>query len=208
MKILFVMLAGAALVAAFSRGDDKQQTRAKTEKGLYRTDAALAPGAKTELATFGGGCFWGFEEGFRRLDGVVATAVGFSGGHDDDVTYLEVCSGETGHAEVVQIEFDPKRISYQKLVETFFEYHDPTQLNRQGPDFGTQYRSIILTHSDVQAKTVETVLRKLIEGKRFDKPIVTEVRKFTKLHFAEEYHQQYVEKGGICHVPGPKKKGR
>ena len=158
-----------------------------------------------EKATFGAGCFWGVEAGFRQIDGVISTAVGYSGGHTPNPTYRDVCSDETGHAEVVQIEFDPAKISYEKLLDVFWENHDPTTLNRQGPDVGSQYRSAIFSHSPAQEETARRSKARLEASKRFRRPIVTEIEPAADFHRAEDYHQQYLEKRGLasCHVsPG------
>jgi peptide-methionine (S)-S-oxide reductase len=146
----------------------------------------------TEKATFGAGCFWQVEETFRSIDGVVDTAVGYEGGHVDNPTYEQVCGGDTGHVEVTQVEFDPQRVSYEDLVKKYFEIHDPTQLNRQGPDVGWQYRSVIFTENDEQAE----VARKVLDGEqsRYKNPIVTEVIPAKPFWRAEEYHQCYLDK--------------
>jgi peptide-methionine (S)-S-oxide reductase len=147
---------------------------------------------KTEKATFGAGCFWQVEEEFRCLDGVLETAVGYEGGHVDNPTYEQVCSGETGHVEVCQVTFDPDRVSYEELVTKYFEIHDPTQLNRQGPDFGYQYRSVIFAHSDEQAETARRVIERA-QG-RFRDPIVTTIEPAQPFWRAEEYHQCYLQR--------------
>jgi peptide-methionine (S)-S-oxide reductase len=143
----------------------------------------------TEFATFGGGCFWCVEAVFEKLDGIKSVVSGYAGGRKENPTYKEVCSGNTGHAEVVQIEFDPLKISYEKLLEIFWQAHDPTTLNRQGADAGTQYRSVIFYHSEEQKKQAE----KSKEAARwnFTAPIVTEVVPLTKFYPAEDYHQDY-----------------
>jgi peptide-methionine (S)-S-oxide reductase len=145
--------------------------------------------ATTEMATLGGGCFWCVEAVFERLDGVKAVTSGYAGGAKDNPTYKEVCSGTTGHAEVVQIEFDPRKISYEQLLEVFWDAHDPTTLNRQGPDTGTQYRSIILYHGEAQKQAAEK--SKLAAQTRFPRSIVTEIAPLTKFYAAEAYHQDY-----------------
>jgi len=147
---------------------------------------------KTELATFGGGCFWCMEAVFERLDGVKAVISGYAGGTTENPGYKEVCGGGTGHAEVIQVEFDPQRITYDKLLATFWEAHDPTTLNRQGADSGTQYRSIILYHNDGQRQVAEK--SKEQAQWRFPRPIVTEIVPLTKFYKAEEYHQDYFRK--------------
>ncbi len=155
-----------------------------------------------ETATFGAGCFWGVESTFRKLDGVEETAVGYLGGTIKNPTYEDVCTDSTGHAEVVQVKFDPAKISYVQLLDVFWESHDPTQLNRQGPDVGTQYRSAIFTHSDGQRVIAEESKRKLNESGKFRRPIVTEITPASEFYRAEEYHQQYLAKRGLesCHI--------
>lgn len=147
----------------------------------------------TELqtATFGAGCFWCVEAVFQRLDGVVSVVSGYSGGDVENPTYEQVCTGTTGHAEACQIKFDPKKISYKDLLEVFWKTHDPTTLNRQGEDVGTQYRSVIFFHTDEQRKLAEEYKRKLDEAGVFDKPIVTEITPFKNFYPAEDYHQNY-----------------
>ncbi len=148
-------------------------------------------------ATFGGGCFWGVEEAFRILPGVTATAVGYEGGSLNNPTYKEVCTDRTGHAEVVQVEYDPEQISYEKLLEKFWEVHDPTTKNRQGPDIGTQYRSVIFTHSPQQEAEAKASLAS--EQQKYRKPIVTEILPARDFWMAEDYHQQYLAKRGLSH---------
>jgi peptide-methionine (S)-S-oxide reductase len=149
---------------------------------------------QTEKATFGAGCFWQVEAAFREIDGVIDTAVGYEGGHVDSPTYEQVCSGDTGHVEVCQVTFDPTTVSYEDLVQKYLEIHDPTQLNRQGMDFGWQYRSVIFADSDEHAE----IARKDIESAqdRFRDPIVTEIELAAPVWRAEEYHQCYLEKRG------------
>ncbi len=147
-----------------------------------------------DKATFGAGCFWGIEAAFRKLDGVSATSVGYMGGTTEKPTYHDVCTGQTGHAEVVQVEYDPDRISFEQLLDTFWECHDPTQLNRQGPDFGTQYRTAIFFHSDAQDQAAQTSLAAREQTGRYGGPIVTEIVAAGPYTIAEDYHQQYFEK--------------
>jgi peptide-methionine (S)-S-oxide reductase len=147
-----------------------------------------------ERFTFGAGCFWGPEETFRKIDGVGSTSVGYMGGHLENPTYEEVCTGRTGHAEVVQVEFDPSRISYQELLEIFWACHDPTTRNRQGPDIGTQYRSVVFFHSPEQEAVARASKEKLERSGRYPREIVTEIEAATTYYPAEEYHQRYVEK--------------
>jgi methionine-S-sulfoxide reductase len=147
---------------------------------------------RTEVATFGAGCFWQVEAAFREVEGVVDTAVGYEGGHVENPSYEQVCSGITGHVEVCQVTFDPSKVDYEKLVERYFEIHDPTQLNRQGPDVGYQYRSVIFAHSERQAEVARHVIERAQE--RFRDPIVTEIEPAQPFWRAEEYHQCYLEK--------------
>ncbi len=158
--------------------------------------------ARTEKATFGAGCFWGVEATFRQLEGVVATAVGYEGGTMPDPTYRDVCTDRTGHAEAVEVQYDPARISYEKLLDVFWENHDPTTLNRQGPDFGTQYRSVIFYHTSDQEAAARRSREELERSDKFGRPIVTEIQPAATFYRAEEYHQQYLEKRGLasCHV--------
>ena len=154
----------------------------------------------TEQAMFGAGCFWGVEARFAEVPGVLETAVGYSGGHYPNPTYRDVCTDETGHAEVVLVDFDPEKVSYEQLVRLFFQLHDPTQMNRQGPDVGTQYRSAIFSFSPEQKMTAEGVLRevqKVIRG-----TICTKIERAKQFYRAEEYHQKYLEKRGVksCHI--------
>ena len=151
----------------------------------------------TQLATFGAGCFWGVEAAYREVQGVVATTVGYVGGSVENPTYKDVCTGKTGHAEVVQVEFAPSRVAYGKLLETFWASHDPTQLNRQGPDVGAQYRSAIFFHTPEQESAARESLSEQQEllGSR---PIVTEITPAPTFYVAEDYHQQYLEKRGLA----------
>ncbi|MGB8981387.1 MAG: peptide-methionine (S)-S-oxide reductase MsrA [Anaerolineales bacterium] len=144
-----------------------------------------------QTATLAGGCFWCLEAVYDELRGVHSVESGYAGGHADNPTYRDVCSGNTGHAEVVQIRFDPGVISYRDLLNVFFTIHDPTTLNRQGGDVGTQYRSAIFYHDDEQKKVAEEIMQNLNAQKLWDKPIVTEVTKFDKFYVAEDYHQEY-----------------
>lgn len=155
-----------------------------------------------ELATFGAGCFWGIEALFRQVEGVTDAAVGYTGGTSEKPTYKEVCSDRTGHAEVVQVTFDPARVSYEKLLEVFWQIHDPTQLNRQGPDHGRQYRSAIFFHSPEQEAAARASKAKLQASNLFSRPIVTEITAASTFWRAEEYHQRYLEKNNlpICHI--------
>jgi peptide-methionine (S)-S-oxide reductase len=156
----------------------------------------------TETATFGAGCFWGIEAAFRNIPGVIDAAVGYSGGHMQNPTYKDVCTDETGHAEVVQVTFDPSKLSYEQLLDAFWQMHDPTQVNRQGPDFGSQYRSAIFFHSPEQKASAEKSKAALQASGKFRKPIATEITPAGPFYRAEEYHQRYLEKRGAasCHI--------
>lgn len=149
-----------------------------------------------KTATFGAGCFWGVEAAFRKLDGVSEAFSGYSGGTVENPTYEQVCRKSTGHAEVVQVEYDPEKISYQQLLDIFFSIHDPTQLNRQGPDIGDQYRSVIFYHDEEQKAAAEQTIVQLHESGKFTRPIATVVEEAKPFYRAEEYHQKYYEKCG------------
>jgi peptide-methionine (S)-S-oxide reductase len=172
--ICLLLLFGLATARA-EEGPNKKMTSSKTNS--------------VELATFGGGCFWCVEAIFEKLDGVKSVVSGYAGGRKENPTYKEVCSGNTGHAEVVQIEFDPQKISYEKLLEIFWQAHDPTTMNRQGADAGTQYRSVIFYHTEAQKKAAEK--SKEAAQWNFTAPIVTEISSLTKFYPAEDYHQDY-----------------
>lgn len=152
--------------------------------------------AETKLATFGAGCFWGVELNFRRVEGVVDALVGYEGGATENPTYRDVCTDTTGHAEVVQVEYDPERVSFDRLLDAFFELHDPTTLNRQGPDAGTQYRSAVFYHDDAQKAAAEAKIAALAAEGKFRRPIVTQVEPAATFYKAEDYHQRYLEKRG------------
>jgi peptide-methionine (S)-S-oxide reductase len=147
-----------------------------------------------EIATFGAGCFWGVEAKFRKLNGVLQTEVGYAGGHTENPTYMQVCAHNTGHAEVVRIKFDPTQISYEQLLDAFWNLHDPTTSNRQGPDIGSQYRSVIFYHSEEQRHVAMAAKERLEKSGRYSGPIVTQIVPATPFYRAEEYHQQYLDK--------------
>ena len=157
----------------------------------------------TQRATFAAGCFWGVEAAFRQVPGVVSTSVGYSGGTVASPTYEDVCTGRTGHAESVQVEYDPARVSYDDLLAVFWDAHDPTTRNRQGPDVGTQYRSAIFTHTPEQETAARASKERLDGAKRYPRPIVTEIVPAAPFYPAEEYHQRYLEKRGVaqCRIP-------
>ncbi len=157
----------------------------------------------TEQAIFAAGCFWGVEAAFRKIAGVISTEVGYTGGHSADPTYRAVCSGSTNHAEAVRVTFDPAKVSYAELLDAFWSVHDPTTMNRQGPDVGTQYRSAIFYENAEQERIARASLQEVEDSKIFRRPIVTQLFPATKFYSAEDYHQQYFEKQGTaaaCHV--------
>jgi peptide-methionine (S)-S-oxide reductase len=168
----------------------------------------MPPGASNEVepimekATFGAGCFWGVEARFQQVPGVVETAVGYEGGKVEKPTYQDVCTDRTGHAEVVELTFDPQKVSYASLLDLFFELHDPTQVNRQGPDWGTQYRTVIFFHSPEQEAIARETIARLGASRHYAKPIATQVVPATTFWRAEDYHQKYLEKRGAvsCHI--------
>lgn len=155
-----------------------------------------------EKATFGAGCFWGIEARFAEMPGVLDTAVGYEGGELEHPTYKEVCTDRTGHAEVVDVTFDPGRLAFDALLDAFFAMHDPTQVNRQGPDWGSQYRSVIFAHGDEQMRQAQAKISELNASGAYRKPIATKVEPATTFWKAEEYHQRYLEKRGMvsCHI--------
>jgi peptide-methionine (S)-S-oxide reductase len=153
----------------------------------------------SEKATFAAGCFWGVETAFRQVPGVLDATVGYSGGTKDEPTYEDVCTGRTGHAESVEVEFDPERVSYGQLLDVFWENHDPTTRNRQGPDVGTQYRSAVFFHDEAQRLEAEASKERLEKSGRYRRPVVTEISPAQTFWRAEEYHQRYLEKRGLAH---------
>ncbi len=170
----------------------------KESKEAENTSAGRSPSSKParQTACFAAGCFWGVEAAFRRVPGVTSTAVGYMGGHTPNPTYEQVCTNTTGHAETVKVVYDPARVSYDRLLEVFWTAHDPTTLNRQGPDVGTQYRSAIFINDPKQYDAAVESRHNLEELHKFDRPIVTEIERAKQFHLAEEYHQQYLEKQG------------
>ena len=156
---------------------------------------------KTEIATFAAGCFWGVEATFRKMKGVISTRVGYIGGHMKNPTYHDVCTDETGHAEAVEATYDPSKVSYEKLLDIFWQNHDPTTPNRQGPDIGTQYRSAVFYHNHEQKTAAIKSKEKLGKSGKYKNPVTTEITQATKFYQAEDYHQQYLEKKGlnVCH---------
>jgi peptide-methionine (S)-S-oxide reductase len=181
------------------------KTHIGTDPGHAGDGTPLVPGEGHALAAFAEGCFWGSENTFRHVDGVVATAVGYAGGHSLHPTYEEVSSHGTGHAETVLVEFDPKRVTYAKLLRAFWDTHDPTTLNRQGPDVGDNYRSVVFFFTPEEETEARASLAE--EAKQYDKPITTRIESMGKFWKAEGYHQQYDEKSGSESCPIPKKRG-
>ena len=166
--------------------------------------APTPPGPTTETAYFAGGCFWGIEHYFQQGPGVINAQSGYMNGALANPDYRAVCTGDTGHAEAVRVTFDPSAVTYERLLQAFFDMHDPTQVNRQGPDYGTQYRSGIFTVNDEQATAAKAFIAKLNAASRFDRPIATEVEPAAEFHLAEDYHQNYIDKTGrACHIADP-----
>ena len=193
LNLTFVLF----LMAIISISCNESKSEAKQEMKNIMNDK----NPKFEIATFGSGCFWCTEAIFERVNGVSSVVSGYSGGSVENPTYKEVCDGTTGHAECTQITFDPAVVTYDELLEVFWKTHDPTTLNKQGNDVGTQYRSVIFYHNDEQKQKAEFYKNKLTEEKIWDKPIVTEITKFEKFFPAEDYHQEYYENNqnqGYC----------
>lgn len=187
--ILILCFMGLLLASCDKTQNDKKETT--MNKDINKETC--------EVATFAAGCFWGVEQVFRNTQGVIDTDVGYTGGHTDSPTYKQVCSDSTGHAEAVEIIYNPKVVSYEKLLEIFWTNHNPTTKNRQGSDFGSQYKSAIFYHNEKQKLAAQNSKR--AQAKNFSRPIVTEITQASKFYQAEEYHQQYLEKHGIkaCH---------
>jgi len=195
----------AALVAAAGAGGCAEAEVERMSSSEKPREAASQPAgpAGREVATFGAGCFWGVEVAFRCLQGVTETTVGYSGGTFKNPSYKDVCSGRTGHAEVVRVVYNPAKVSYERLLEVFWACHDPTTPNRQGPDVGSQYRSVIFHHNAAQAAAAKASKERLDRSGRFGRPIVTQIAPAGPFYRAEEYHQQYLEKRGraSCKTP-------
>ena len=167
-----------------------------------KTPTSTRGGAKMEIATFAAGCFWGVEATFRQIKGVTSTTVGYCGGSFASPTYKDVCTDRTGHAEAVQVEYDPAQVSYDELLDVFWDNHDPTTRNRQGPDVGTQYRSVIFYHTPEQKAAAAASKERLAKSGKYKRPIVTQIVPAGTFWQAEDYHQQYLEKRGLssCHI--------
>lgn len=165
--------------------------------GVSEAEQTMAQAAQLETATFGAGCFWGVQYRFAQVDGVVDTAAGYMGGTVDHPTYHQVCTDRTGHTEVVQVRYDPARVSYQELLDLFFAWHDPTQVNRQGPDVGRQYRSVVFYHTPEQEAAARATKERLAGAGKYTRPIATAIEPASTFWRAEEYHQNYYIKKGI-----------
>jgi peptide-methionine (S)-S-oxide reductase len=187
MKSSLALMLLSALAIACGAGQHETTKAASAMQTV--PNPSPAPSGQTEIATLGGGCFWCVEAVYQELQGVLKVESGYSGGHIDNPTYREVCSGLTGHAEVIQVTFDPAQVSFQDVLRVFFTVHDPTTLNRQGNDTGTQYRSVIYYHSEAQQKAAEEMVKEAQSA--WDNPIVTEIAAFEKFYKAEDYHQNY-----------------
>jgi peptide-methionine (S)-S-oxide reductase len=185
-----------------SMSEPKPSASGQTASLTPAAQPANATTDKLETAIFGAGCFWGVEAEFRKIDGVVATEVGYAGGHTENPTYKQVCTDRTGHAEVVKVTYDPSKVSYDELLDLFWRSHNPTQVNRQGPDVGTQYRSVIFYTTPEQEAAARASKQKLEASGRFRRPIATQIEPAGPFYRAEEYHQQYLEKRGMasCHI--------
>ena len=196
---LAVLAVLAACAAAFTA-----RIAARTADAQVRVSPAtpygqrVAKGTRLEKATFGAGCFWGVEAAFRRVEGVTSTRVGFIGGRTRNPSYHDVCAGDTGHAEAVEITYDPAAVTYARLLEVFWDEHDPTTLNRQGPDIGDQYRSVIFYHTPEQRQAAEDSKKQLAGSGKYRGPIVTAIEPAGEFWQAEDYHQQYLEKRGLA----------
>jgi peptide-methionine (S)-S-oxide reductase len=194
--VFFVLGVGGAL------GSEEGLARPDPSRPVDRAASVRKGEKRMETATFGGGCFWGVEAVFRQVPGVVATAVGYMGGTLRNPTYKDVCTDKTGHAEVVQVKYDPAKVSYEELLKVFFANHDPTTLNRQGPDVGTQYRSVIFFHNRAQEAAAQAAKNDLMRAGAYSRPLVTAIEPAAEFWRAEEYHQQYLERRGLaqCHI--------
>jgi peptide-methionine (S)-S-oxide reductase len=202
LTVLFVLAAAAVAVLANAcsrSGGDSTEERSMSKASTIGKQSESGP---AERAYFAAGCFWGVEAAFRRVEGVLTTAVGYSGGHAENPTYHQVCGGHTGHAETVEVVFDPERVSFGELMDVFWRIHDPTMVNRQGPDVGSQYRSAIFFVDDQQEDAAREAIRRLEDSGKYRRPVATEVARLNHFWRAEEYHQQYLEKrnGTGCRV--------
>jgi peptide-methionine (S)-S-oxide reductase len=193
ISFAFLAITAFSSCAQNSTASDKNNRTDMNNTSAATSKSTTPYSGETDTATFANGCFWCTEAIFEQLEGVISAVSGYSGGSVVNPTYKQVCTGETGHAECLQIVYDPKKISFDELLEVFWETHDPTTLNRQGNDIGTQYRSGVFYHNEEQKKKAELYKEKLDKSGAFDNPIVTEITPFTKFYPAEDYHQQYFE---------------
>jgi peptide-methionine (S)-S-oxide reductase len=202
MKKLFLILTVISFNSGFTSCAQKRTDYAENKVKTSEQPVTTNKNGMMDTATFGAGCFWCVEAQFQLLDGVISVQSGFSGGTVKNPAYREVCNGTTGHAEVVQIVYDPAKISYDEMLAAFWKTHDPTQLNRQGNDVGTQYRSVIFYHNEKQKELAEKYKKELNASGAWDKPVVTEISPFTVFYKAEDYHQNYYNENGeepYCH---------
>lgn len=195
-SIFLFAVIGATSLTSCAQQPKKEIPPMEAKKTVTVTPSQGPQSSSLEVATFGAGCFWCVEAQFQMLEGVVKVESGFSGGHVKNPSYKEVCNGTTGHAEVCNITFDPKKISYDEMLAAFWQTHDPTQLNRQGNDIGTQYRSAIFYHNDAQKQLAEKYKKRLNDEKVYDSPVVTEIAPFTVFYKAEDYHSNYYNLNG------------
>lgn len=200
---VWIASAALAVLAAAGCNPKEAQTMGKAKPDQAKPVAAeiKVDSGRRETAMFAAGCFWGVEAAFRQVVGVTATTVGYSGGHAESPTYAQVCTDRTGHAETVQVQFDPAQVSYERLLDVFWTCHDPTQVNRQGPDVGSQYRSAIFYMSPQQQRAAEASKARLAASGKFARPMATEIAAAGTFYRAEEYHQQYLEKNGRAACP-------
>jgi peptide methionine sulfoxide reductase msrA/msrB len=208
LSVLVVALAAALAAGTFAKRGDKNMSISQKSSGARIASQDQPQSGQYEKAAFAAGCFWGVEAAYRQVRGVLATSVGYTGGYFENPTYRHVCSGRTGHAEAVEIIYDPNQVSYEQLLEVFWKTHDPTSLNRQGPDVGTQYRSAIFCYNEHQHAAAEASKDHLAKSEKLTRPIVTRITPASKFYRAEEYHQQYLQKKGrtscgttICKAP-------
>jgi peptide-methionine (S)-S-oxide reductase len=196
-RLISVVLLMTAVIAVVACSGRKETSSMNTATTIGQDSSSGQP----EVAIFAAGCFWGVEQTFRQVEGVLETSVGYTDGHTIDPTYKQVCSGRTGHAEAVRVVYDPQKVGYDELLDIFWSNHDPTTPNRQGPDIGEQYRSAIFTTTDAQAREARESKQALDDSDRFGRPIVTQIVPAGEYYPAEDYHQQYIEKrgGGSCH---------
>lgn len=207
LKIMIIVLVSVGCLCVingcFEKKEAVKMSSSQVQNNTAQTTEPAGEPSQYKTATFAAGCFWGVEAAFSQVGGVISITVGYTGGTTENPTYSQVCSGATGHAEAVEIIYDPSKVSYEQLLEVFWNIHDPTTYNRQGPDVGVQYRSAIFYHTPEQLAEAKNSIEKLERSGRFEGSIVTEIKPATKFYPAEEYHQQYLKKHGqiSCHRP-------